>query len=198
MCRRRTPRPQTCHTRGRAGCLMLVEVLARLVLATPMAGIRTSGGAGRPDPWQPPPPKPPLPNRGEAWRQGPLLPAATLLPWPGAAQAQPRSRPELMAVSLAVEADGIARRRPLPCQEFRMTLRPCPWPYNLLLSMLVISIRWRGVMLFWQGQRDWPTEPSPDSAALHRRLWELTEDHASKPSTPENFTVLSGGPPCWC
>jgi hypothetical protein len=63
----------------------------------------------------------------------------------------PRRRPELMAVSLAVEADGIARLRPLPCQEFRMTLRPCPWPYNALLTMLVIPIRWRGVMLFLAG-----------------------------------------------
>ncbi len=39
--------------------------------------------------------------------------------------------------------------------------------------------------LFW-------TEPSPESEALRRRLWELTEDRVET-FNPEDFTVLPGG-----
>ena len=58
-----------------------------------MAGTWTSGGTGRPDPRQPPPPGPPRPNRGKTWRQGhPNSLPLFLLPWPGGAEAGSKAR----------------------------------------------------------------------------------------------------------
>ena len=76
-----TTRPQTCHTPGRADCPMLVEVLARPVLATPrLAGTWTSGGVCRRDPRQPPRPDRLDPIEAGPGGRDPLPPAAILLP----------------------------------------------------------------------------------------------------------------------